>query len=66
MANIHETIRNYKKMSYKVWSKYTKTPFLNSFWAPSKIFRGLFASVFQCKESKYFIYFKKKEKMTSW
>ena len=50
-----------QKMLYKVWSKYTNTPFLNSFWAPSKIFRGLFAHVFQCKESKNFIYFKKKE-----
>ena len=48
-----------------MWSKYTNTTFFNSFWAPSKIFRGLFARVFQRKESKNFIYFKKKEKMAS-
>ena len=45
-----------------MWSKNANTPFFNSFWAPSKIFRGLFAGVFQCKEPKNFIYFKKKEK----
>ena len=39
--------------------------FFNSFWAPLKIFHGLLVRVFQSKESKKFIYFKKKEKMTS-
>ena len=46
-----------------MWSKNANTPFFNSFWAPSKIFRGLFAGVFQCKEPKNFIISKRKKKM---
>ena len=61
ITNILQTIRNYKKFLYKVGSKYTNTSFFNSYWAPSKIFRGLFAHVFWCKESKNFIYFKKRK-----
>ena len=43
-------------------SKNANAPFFNSFLAHSKVFRGLFARVFQCKELKNFIYFKKKKK----
>ena len=45
-----------------MWSKYDNAPFFNSFWATSKIFRGLFACVFQCKESKISFISKREKK----